>query len=201
MDLVAAEFGVTRDRLISKDCTEAISDARQAVVKVAFDAGLEHKLIAPAFKRTRTFSNKAYAFASNKYDVIPEFRSKVDKVVAALPSGPMITAITPTLESIVNYRRLIWTLVADPNLGQVTVMVDDEFGLISSLFVVEEHRKQGVAKALMEAAMKLCEARPIYVDVCAFDNNGPNDEQLFGFYSKLGFHRVVNHPFSMKREP
>lgn len=109
--------------------------------------------------------------------------------------------ITPTLESVVNYRRLIWTLIADPNLGQVTVMVDDNFGLISSLFVVEEHRGQRVATELMEAAMKLCEARPIYVDVCAFDNDGLNDEQLAAFYSKLGFHRVVNHPFSMKKEP
>lgn len=109
--------------------------------------------------------------------------------------------ITPTLESIVNGRRLIWTLVADPKMGQVTVMVDDDYGLISSLFVAEQHRRKGVAKALMEAAMKLCIAKPIYVDVCAFDNNGPNDEELFSFYSKLGFHRVANHPFSMKREP
>jgi len=96
-------------------------------------------------------------------------------------------------------RRLICTLT-EPEIGYVTVMIDPEFAIICNLFVVEELRCQGYGSLLFEAAMTMTKSVHTYVDVCSFDNNGMNDNQLFDFYAARGFKRFGLHPFSMVKE-
>lgn len=84
MDLVAAEFGVTKEDLLGRDRHRNKADAKQAMVMVARDTGWTVMGLGPKIGRHYTAVVKSRQFAADKYDVDTKFRSKVDRIKAAL---------------------------------------------------------------------------------------------------------------------
>ena len=84
MDLVAAEFGVTRKEMRSQPRHTLLADTRHAFIKVAIECGGHVPLIANALNRHRTAVIKGYPAACDKYDVLPDFRFKVDRIITAI---------------------------------------------------------------------------------------------------------------------
>ena len=84
MDLVCAEFGVTREEMRSQPRHTLLADARHALIKVAIEKGGHVPLIANALNRHRTAVIKGYQAACDKFDVDPQFRASVDRTKSAL---------------------------------------------------------------------------------------------------------------------
>ena len=84
MDLVAAEFGVTKEQLLGRDRHKNLADAKQAMVMVARDTGWTVMGLGSKIGRHYTAVVKSRQFASNKYQTEPKFRLKVDHIKSAL---------------------------------------------------------------------------------------------------------------------
>ncbi len=84
MDLVAAEFGVTKENLMGRDRHRNMADAKQAMVMVARDTGWTVIGLGHQIGRHYTAVVKSRQFAYNKYETEPKFRLKVDRIKAAL---------------------------------------------------------------------------------------------------------------------
>jgi len=93
---------------------------------------------------------------------------------------------------------------SDPfcRMPRVTLERCAECWSLNSLYVPLGYRRAGVARALMDAALKYAgEMLPVLLETRPFGPEAPTVAELRVFYAKFGFERWPLHPVSMCRWP
>ena len=80
MDLVAAEFGVTKEKMAGFDRHKPIPDARHAFILIAYRMGHNQQQIANALNCCLSTVEKGIKVAQNKSDTESAFRWTVDYI-------------------------------------------------------------------------------------------------------------------------
>jgi GNAT superfamily N-acetyltransferase len=98
--------------------------------------------------------------------------------------------------------------IGPKEVGAVMLVEHPNLFRMMGLMVAPAVRRDKVGTRLVQALSDYCDQKnkPIWIELDSFltDPNQPsgmNDEQLLGFYTKLGFEQVTGHPFAMVRFP